>query len=154
MMVFNVLLNRYKLFWPRPSLFGASRREKHAGACHRHCVGTKEKQCVIEGLRLEATFVFSYLFLFLGENNTMRDSSRNNGGGRLASSPQSQQEQRASDKLISVSLGVFLMRKCNMQNARVKTAMKRCNSNDLLNGFLHCSILFLDYIVKVAYFTA
>lgn len=49
MMVFNVLLNRYKLFWPRPSLFGGSQRESESG----HAMGTvwgRKRSCVWLGV--------------------------------------------------------------------------------------------------------
>lgn len=44
---------------------------KQVRACHGHCVGTKEERCVIEGLRLKATFVL-VIYFFSEENNTMR----------------------------------------------------------------------------------
>lgn len=40
MMGFNVLLNRYKLFWPRPSLFGGSECEYKPG----HAMGAMDER--------------------------------------------------------------------------------------------------------------
>lgn len=79
MMVFNVLLNKYKLFWPWPSLFGGSEWESKPG----HAMGTvwgrkRSCVCVTEGLRLTATFVL-VIYFFSEESNTMRNSERNTG---------------------------------------------------------------------------
>lgn len=72
MMVFNVLLNRYKLFWPWPSLFGGNQCESTSG----HAMGTvwgQKRSRVIEGLKLKATFAL-LIYFFSEENNATRNS--------------------------------------------------------------------------------
>lgn len=62
MMLFNVLLNRYKLFWPWPSLFAVSQRESTSG----HAMGAERgpKRCAwlrVQGLK---PHLLIYLFCF------------------------------------------------------------------------------------------
>lgn len=53
---------------------------KQVGARHGHCAGTKEEPCVIEGLRLKATFVLVIYFFFGGKQYHEKLPAKHRGG--------------------------------------------------------------------------